>query len=1012
MTTVRTVDIAINLLDNATAKLANINNLLRQVQAHSMINIGATSGTLGKIGSDASSAASSVNRASEAMNGSFKRVNAAAAGAAGSMRNFNQESKKVSNSLLLVATAFDTAGIYQIGNKFYSASLASQALGRSGVSLRDTWSSLKNTKVSEYTDSLSSKLFRMGANQQVATAGGRLLASTFYRAAGAVGSFGTGALGGMSALAALGTVAAVVTTVLAGLALVIHAMPWQSMMAQVGKTTELTGAALNEVSYALLRAGQSSGIATNELAQVAIIAGQVGMSSKNDIMNFTKAVSTAAIAWNMTGEAAGTAIAKISNIYTIKPDHINDLTSAITTLANDTAATEREILDFMMTLGNSMKMFGATSAEAAALGATLTSLGIDASRAGTEVNSAIVFMMRAENIGKIGKLIGRSTEEVANQDITKTIIELGAAIEKLEPVKRSEVLLDVGGMIGTKALRPFTDSSTRNELSRNVLNSLAASYLGNATEEAAQRKKDTGAAELQNTKNIFNNMFTSLGMALLPTFTALLKIFNAVAKVISAVVVGFAKLFEHIDVLSGPLGMLGTVLNFLAELFTRVIDVIVFIISKLGFAVEGMDWDSAIRGMSDFFKSIIDKIDWVLELVGAEPVSKERAFAKAAKENPVLADYWMKEFGGGIDPFSVQASMPKPIEFIDAGKQALEKEAELHGEDAAKKMSESEWFRSVFEKKAGSGSGSYPGGGSGGSVPSWVNPEPALTYKKPFRDDMIYPRNSLGEIAVARIDENGFFQNLGKFAEDTAKHMKKNNDQNDLLSKFIQEILKLIKRITDFFTDLSRHISNIKECILNLPAKIAELLSNILTELLGALPDWLQEALGVTDINNRNPAVNEPNIYPQQQFTPGAGATYNNYPGNVVGTPPVVPPITPPVAPDITASNGFGFTPFILPTAHTGAMIGSEGPLIGLNGEEVLNPADVKSGPGIISNAIQALQGASNVSTANNNNITVNVNNPVVRSESDIDNIVKRVRQEMRDVIEEQNIRSERQFLN
>jgi len=489
MTTVRTVDIAINLLDNATARLTNINRLLQQVQAHSMINIGASSGTLGKIGQEASSASVSVNRASEAMNGSFKRVNAAAAGAAGSMRNLNQESKKVSNSLLLVATAFDTAGIYQIGNKFYSASLASQALSRSGVNLHDTWASLKNTKVSEYTDSLSSKLFRMGANQQVATAGGRLLASTFYRAAGAVGSFGTGALGGMSALAALGTVAAVVTTVLAGLALVIHAMPWQSMMAQVGKTTELTGAALNEVSHALLRAGQSAGIATTDLAQVAIIAGQVGMSSKNDIMDFTKAVSTAAIAWNMTGEATGTAIAKISNIYTIKPDHINDLTSAITTLANDTAATEREILDFMMTLGNSMKMFGATAAEAAALGATLTSLGIDASRAGTEVNSAIVFMMRAENIGKVAKLTGRSVEEIANQDVTQTLLEVGAALEKIAPQERAGVMTDIYGLIGSKSQRPFTDPAIRNELSKNVLNSLASGYLGKPLRKQLRKRK-------------------------------------------------------------------------------------------------------------------------------------------------------------------------------------------------------------------------------------------------------------------------------------------------------------------------------------------------------------------------------------------------------------------------------------------------------------------------------------------------------------------------------------------
>lgn len=1012
MTTVRTIDIAVNLMDNATAKLTNIRNLMNQIQRSVNVNVDANSG-FNKLGQDANSAASSIRNSGRVMSDSLGKVGTSAKHTEEAFRKTNNATRQFSNNMMLIATVFDTAGIYQIGNKFYSASLGALSLSRAGYSLGNAFNYVKNTKISDAAEKASSSFFKLGANQSVATAGGRALASIYYSAASAMNVFSTGSLAAVGSLTLLSAAAAAVI-VLAGGIFAAMAMPWQSLMAQVAKTTELSGSALNEVSAALLQMGTSAGIATNDLAQIAIIAGQVGMSSKTDILDFTKAVSTAAIAWNMTGEAAGIAISKISNIYNIQPDHINDLSSAITTLANDTAATEREVLDFMQTLGNSMQMFGATAAEAAALGATLTSLGIDASRAGTEVNSAIVFMMRAENIGKVARLTGKSEDQIAGQDVSQTLIEVGAALEKLAPKERSETLVDIAGLIGAKAVRPLTDANIRNDLIKNTLNAQASAYLGQATEEAASRRKATGTAELQNTKNILRELIYSVGMALLPIFTELLRIFNAVFKVVSAVVGGFARIFEKLDIFSRLFHIIGSTLDFVAQIIIRVIKVIELLFGWLGKALDLEGGDKALADLDAIFKFIIDKIDWLLSLIGAEPVDKEQAFAKAARENPVLAKTWTDKYGTPMT--DAQEAEAKKVTFTTEGLNALKYERENHGEDAANKMAEADWFIQQFKVKD---TGISTGGGIGKGYPDYVRPAGVTAAGSPFIAGATYQKNALGELAILRVNEAGYFETLAKFAEDTSKNIKKNNDQNDLLSRVISTILDIIKKIAETIDGIIKWFGDIFDKILNailsLPAQIVKGASEMLIALLEKLPDsakWLLgfgdlESGGVTDnfntwkdnfresvdnfcrgVLNFTDATDAANgTDTTQQVATAYGGVRFTYNGRLVGG---------------------------LPHAHGGAEIGSEGPVILQKKEEVMNPADVHAGPGIISKAIHALNTATTTSnnSSQSNNVVVNINNPIVRDNKDIREITKQMKSELKKIIEEHNIRSERQFLN
>ncbi|WP_407512814.1 phage tail tape measure protein [Wolbachia endosymbiont of Trichogramma kaykai] len=82
-------------------------------------------------------------------------------------------------------------------------------------------------------------------------------------------------------------------------------------------------------------------LSSAELAQIAASGDQLGID-KNDLMKFTIVVARMTTAFDMSAEEAGNAIAKISNVYGIKVDGMENVGNIINHLSDNTAAKAKE----------------------------------------------------------------------------------------------------------------------------------------------------------------------------------------------------------------------------------------------------------------------------------------------------------------------------------------------------------------------------------------------------------------------------------------------------------------------------------------------------------------------------------------------------------------------------------------------------------------------------------------------------------------------------------------------
>ena len=293
-----------------------------------------------------------------------------------------------------------------------------------------------------------------------------------------------------------------------------------SAMASVRKTTGLSGDALNELQQEFIDLSKKMPLTASELAGIGAVAGQLGITGKKNIAEFTETAAKMATAFDISAESAATALAKLSNIYDIPISETDRLASAINTLGNTTAAKESQILDFTGSLGAAGRVLGFSATETVAMGASLISMGQDASDAGTRLNSA--FSTMAQNTDEAGALLGITGDQFSaafGSDQIGTLQALITEIMKIEdPLERNTVAAEVFGRVGSKAiigLGANIDGLTTN------LKSAQSSYEENTslTEEYANAT-DTMAAKMAIANNNLTEAKRVIGEELAPVLTS------------------------------------------------------------------------------------------------------------------------------------------------------------------------------------------------------------------------------------------------------------------------------------------------------------------------------------------------------------------------------------------------------------------------------------------------------------------------------------------------------------
>ena len=315
-------------------------------------------------------------------------------------------------------------------------------------------------------------------------------------------------------------------------------MTLSDKMGEVRKTTGFTAEQVGRLSDNLTKLDTRTPV--QNLMEISAAAGQLGLTSLEDVQGFTEAANMMLIALPEMGQEAATEMMKIA-IATGEVKKIQDqmrqgiiegssasavamekIGSTIDRLRATTAASAPPIADFVKRVGAVGAQSGITVDQVAALGATVNSLGMGTEMAATVVSRMIPALKN--HAFDLAQAIGVTPDTIRN------LVDGGKGMEAilmiLQHIKDQNLnadgidkLLGIGGMgeimkeldqRGARAGIVFAGLSQNvDELRKNLITANDAYAEGTAIQDEYNKMNDTTAAKWDRLKNQMEEFFVS-----------------------------------------------------------------------------------------------------------------------------------------------------------------------------------------------------------------------------------------------------------------------------------------------------------------------------------------------------------------------------------------------------------------------------------------------------------------------------------------------------------------------
>jgi TP901 family phage tail tape measure protein len=332
------------------------------------------------------------------------------------------------------------------------------------------------------------------------------------------------------------------------------AVDFESAMADVKKVVDFQAPdGLVKLGNTIKQMARSIPISAEGLAQITAAGGQLGVKEK-DLAAFTETVAKMSTAFDMTADEAGTAMAQLSNVFQIPITDMKKLGDAINHISNNMAAKARDIIPALNRAGGSVRQFGLEADQAAALVATLISMGQMPEKAGTAVSAMLMRLQTAEKQGQkfnaALKEIGLSASDLTKkigEDAQGAIVMFFEAMQKVDKQKRAGILVDIFGKNYQKDAALITESLDAYKKSVELISD-KTKYANSMQKEFANRTATT-ANNFQLLKSTLVETGINIGATLLP---ALNNIVGAIRNVTSGIA-DFAQ--KHQTLTKGIIGI-------------------------------------------------------------------------------------------------------------------------------------------------------------------------------------------------------------------------------------------------------------------------------------------------------------------------------------------------------------------------------------------------------------------------------------------------------------------------
>ncbi len=345
--------------------------------------------------------------------------------------------------------------------------------------------------------------------------------------------------------------AAITAPIVAGFGLSIKAAKdFESAFANVVKTVEgldvdnfgKLNSEAQKLSGEIRTLAKEIPVAATELASIAAIGGQFGVS-RDSLVKFTETVAKLGVAVDgISAEEAAAAIAQIGKVAGLAEGDFERLASSIVDLGNTGNSTEGEILELSKRFAGAGAAAGLSAAEIAGISAAIANVGINAEAGGTAISKTFNDIGAAAarggaDLDAFARIAGKSSGEFAKlfkDDAVQAVdLFIGGLRRARDAGTDLTILLD---SVGIKEVRQ-SDTLRRlagdyENFSKTVDQSRNAFEKNTALAEEARKKFATFGNQLQ----LFQNRITDIGIELGgPLLQGLRGVLDAADPVVDAV---------------------------------------------------------------------------------------------------------------------------------------------------------------------------------------------------------------------------------------------------------------------------------------------------------------------------------------------------------------------------------------------------------------------------------------------------------------------------------------------
>jgi len=177
------------------------------------------------------------------------------------------------------------------------------------------------------------------------------------------------------------------------------AAKFEDQFVVIRRVTEMTSEAYDELEKRLRSTASEIGRSAVELAELASVAGRLGIEGVQNLERFATIIGKLGVATVLHGEKSATEFARLMTVMNVAERDMNRLASTIVQLGNQFAAFEDEILAMSLQLAGAGAAIGVTVQEILGLATAMSAVDIRVERGGSAMSRVMIEVANAVSQG-------------------------------------------------------------------------------------------------------------------------------------------------------------------------------------------------------------------------------------------------------------------------------------------------------------------------------------------------------------------------------------------------------------------------------------------------------------------------------------------------------------------------------------------------------------------------------------------------------------------------------------